>query len=166
MDNEGSEFVVRLPSVHYLAREPDLIPAEEVAILTRVLRVLVVDDNADTADSLALIVELSGHIVRTVRDGLAAVRAADEYRPDVVLLDIGLPGLNGYEVATWIRQQESLKGIVLVAITGYGQGSDRELALKAGFDHHLVKPVDFAKIQTILETAAKSDAATTTERPA
>jgi PAS domain S-box-containing protein len=161
---QGSEFVVRLPLVHYSAPKPGLVPAETVEILTRVLRVLVVDDNADTADSLALIVELSGHAVCTVRDGLAAVRAADEYRPDVVLLDIGLPGLNGYEVATWIRQQERLKGIVLVAITGYGQGSDRELALKAGFDHHLVKPVDFAKIQTILETAAKGCAPITTER--
>ncbi|WP_179197488.1 PAS domain-containing hybrid sensor histidine kinase/response regulator [Caballeronia sordidicola] len=163
---QGSEFVVRLPVVHSPTPKPSLVPRETTGIPAHSLRVLVVDDNADTADSLALIVELSGHTVRTVHDGHAAIRAAEEFRPEVVLLDIGLPGVTGYEVATWMRLQEQLKSVVLVAITGYGQESDRQLALKAGFNHHLVKPVDFSKIETILDMAAKGLSSLTTERHA
>jgi CheY-like chemotaxis protein len=150
----GSEFVVRLPTVLAPAMAPDITPAKNAERALRNLRVLVVDDNADTTDSLALIVELLGHTVFKARDGLAAVREAGVHCPDVVLLDIGLPGLSGYEVARWIRQQPALSGAILVAITGYGQESDRQLALKAGFDHHLVKPVDFGKIEEILADAA------------
>jgi PAS domain S-box-containing protein len=150
----GSEFVVRLPTVPAPNSAPDIAPVKYAEHATRGLRVLVVDDNADTTDSLALIVELLGHTVFTARDGLAAVREAGLNCPDVVLLDIGLPGLSGYEVASWIRQQPTLSGVVLVAITGYGQESDRRLALEAGFDHHLVKPVDFGKIEDILADAA------------
>jgi PAS domain S-box-containing protein len=149
----GSEFVVRLPTVDAPVIAPDA-PAKNAERGTHNLRVLVVDDNADTTDSLALIVELMGHTVFTARDGLAAVREAGANCPDVVLLDIGLPGLSGYEVARWIRQQPIMSGAVLVAITGYGQESDRQLALEAGFDHHLVKPVDFGKIEEILVNAA------------
>lgn len=111
-----------------------------------------VDDNVDTADSLTLLVELLDHDVRTAYDGPTALEIAVEYRPNVALLDIGLPGLNGYEVATRIRRQAGLEGIVLVAITGYGQESDRQLATEAGFDHHLAKPVDFDRVQRILAT--------------
>jgi CheY-like chemotaxis protein len=114
--------------------------------------VLVVDDNVDTADSLTLLVELLDHDVRTAYDGPTALEIAVEYRPNVALLDIGLPGLDGYEVATRIRQQAGLEGIVLVAITGYGQESDRQMATQAGFDQHLVKPVDFDRVQRILAT--------------
>jgi CheY-like chemotaxis protein len=99
---------------------------------------LVVDDNLDTADSLTLLVQLLDHDVRTAYDGPTALEIAVENRPNVALLDIGLPGLNGDEVATRIRWHAGLEEIVLVAITGYGQESDRQLATEAGFDHHLV----------------------------
>ena len=90
------------------------------------------------------------HEVRTAHDGLAAIDAAMEYQPDVVLLDIGLPGLNGYEIAKRIRQAPSLRHVMLVALTGYGQDADRQLALQAGFNHHLVKPARLEQIQQIL----------------
>jgi CheY-like chemotaxis protein len=152
---EGSEFVVRLPVAAEPAApslKPPLLRGRTAGVAPHGLRVLVVDDNVDTADSLTLLVELLNHDVRTAYDGPTALEIAVEYRPNVALLDIGLPGLNGYEVATRIRQQAGLEGIVLVAITGYGQESDRQLAMEAGFDHHLVKPVDFDKVQRLLAT--------------
>ncbi|SOE97189.1 PAS domain S-box-containing protein [Burkholderia sp. D7] len=152
---EGSEFVIRLPVAAEPAApslKPPLLRGRTAGVAPHGLRVLVVDDNVDTADSLTLLVELLDHDVRTAYDGPTALEIAVEYRPNVALLDIGLPGLNGYEVATRIRQQAGLGGIVLVAITGYGQESDRQLATQAGFDHHLVKPVDFDRVQRILAT--------------
>ena len=117
---------------------------------------LVVDDNVDTVTTLQMLVQESGHDVRTAYDGSAAVEAALDYRPDVVLLDIGLPGLNGFEVAKRIRQQPALRDAVLVAMTGYGREADRRRSQEAGFDHHLVKPADFGKVLQILATAAES----------
>lgn len=114
------------------------------------MRVLVVDDNVDTARISALLLKQVGHEVRTAHDGLTALEAAFDYRPDVVLLDIGLPGLDGFEVAKRLRQQSVFENIVLVAMTGYGQEEDRRRSQEAGFDHHLVKPVDFKKVQEIL----------------
>ena len=95
---------------------------------------------------------MSGHEVRLAYDGPSALDVAINYRPDVLLLDIGLPGLDGYEVAQRIRQQAALKSIMLVALTGYGQESDRQRSQNAGFDHHLVKPADFDKIENLLAT--------------
>ncbi len=115
--------------------------------------VLVVDDNVDAAQSLGELLEASGYDVRTAHTGPTAVAAASDYNADVVLLDIGLPELDGYEVAKLIRQQPTHKNTVLVAMTGYGQESDRQKSQKAGFDHHLVKPADFAKVLEILATA-------------
>jgi CheY-like chemotaxis protein len=119
------------------------------------LRVLVVDDNVDTVTTLAMLVQESGHDVRTAFDGSAVLETALDYRPNVVLLDIGLPGLNGFEVARRLRQQPTLKNVVLVAMTGYGQESDRKRSKEAGFDHHLVKPGDFGKVLQILATIAE-----------
>ena len=99
---------------------------------------------------------MSGHEVRLAYDGPSALDVAINYRPDVLLLDIGLPGLDGYEVAQRIRQQAALKGIMLVALTGYGQESDRQRSQNAGFDHHLVKPADFDKIENLLATVRKN----------
>ena len=99
--------------------------------------------------------ERFGHDVRTAYDGLTAVQAAIDYRPDVVLLDIGLPGLNGYEVAKRIRQHPVLKNVELVAMTGYGQETDRQRSQEAGFDHHLVKPARFEQLQQILATVSE-----------
>jgi PAS domain S-box-containing protein len=148
---QGSEFTVRLPVVPPPERQLST-PIEKAHPVRPSLRVLVVDDNVDTVTTLAMLVKESGHDVRTAFDGLAVLEIALDYRPDVVLLDIGLPGLNGYEVARRIRQQPALQHTVLVAMTGYGQDSDRKSSREAGFDHHLVKPGDFAKVLQILAT--------------
>ena len=114
-----------------------------------------VDDNVDAAQSLAMLLEMTGHEVRLAYDGPTAIEAAIEYRPDVVLLDIGLPGLDGYQTAQRIRQQATLKGMVLVALTGYGQDTDRQRSQQAGFDHHLVKPASFDEIEKILQSVSE-----------
>jgi two-component system OmpR family response regulator len=116
-------------------------------------RVLVVDDNRDSAETIAMLVELWGHQVRIVHDGpaaLASLRESPDWLPEVVLLDIGLPGIDGYEVARRLRHEPSVEGILMVAMTGYGQERDRQLSREAGFDHHLVKPVDPAMLQALL----------------
>ena len=153
---QGSEFVVRLPIAPLEPLVPIVAMQSPVPVIVsipptpRSLRVLVVDDNADALLSLAMLLKISGHEVRTAEDGVTALQMSIEHLPDVVLLDIGLPGLNGYEVAKRIRQEATLSHVVLVAITGYGQQSDRSNALKAGFDHHLVKPIDVAKLELVL----------------
>ena len=120
------------------------------------LKVLVVDDNVDAAETLALLLKkVSGHDVRTAYTGPTAVAAAIDFSPRVILLDLGLPELDGFQVAKRIRQLPAHANTVLVAMTGYGQESDRRRALEVGFDHHLVKPTDFVKIQEIMEIASK-----------
>ena len=152
---QGSEFVVRLPVVPPPESQPSSPPTEKAMPTVPSLRVLVVDDNVDTVTTLAMLVQESGHDVRTAFDGSSVLEAALDYRPNVVLLDIGLPGLNGFEVAKQLRQQPTLKNVVLVAMTGYGQESDRKRSKEAGFDHHLVKPGDFGKVLQILATVAE-----------
>ena len=158
----GSEFVVRLPVPPTDAPFPTLPVSETDQPTAGPLRVLVVDDNADTVLSFSMLLKTSGHDVRTAHDGPTAVQVALDYRPDVVLLDIGLPGLNGYEVAKRLRQQPEFKNIVLVALTGYGQDSDRQTSLQAGFNHHLVKPARLAQLQQILATVSVSGMALAT----
>jgi CheY-like chemotaxis protein len=155
---QGSEFVVRLPVVPPPEPQPSLPPTEKAEPTKPSVRVLVVDDNVDTVTTLALLVQESGHDVRTAYDGSAVLEAALDYRPSVVLLDIGLPGLNGFEVAKRLRQQPALQNAVLVAMTGYGRESDRQRSQEAGFDHHLVKPGDFGKVLEILATVSESPA--------
>ena len=152
---QGSEFVIRLPVLKNIAPEPTLTVDEIAKPTGPFLRVLVVDDNRDAAEMLQLLLEESGHHVRLAYDGPAALEAALDYRPNVVLLDIGLPGLDGFEVAKRLRQQPVLQGVVLVAMTGYGQESDMQRSLHAGFDQHLVKPVDFNKVQQLLATVSE-----------
>ena len=149
---QGSEFVVRLPVMpDALPPSPSPSPAHPVAPPSATSRkVLVVDDNVDAGQSLANLLKLFGHDVQIAFDGQSGLEAAQATRPDVVLLDIGLPGLTGLEVAEQIRQQPELDGMVLVALTGYGRDADRQLSHDAGFDHHLVKPADFSEVQTIL----------------
>jgi PAS domain S-box-containing protein len=151
----GSEFVVRLPVVSPPPKQASSPPTESDQPTGPSLRVFVVDDNVDTVTTLALLVTESGHDVRTAYDGTAVLEAALDYRPNVVLLDIGLPGLNGFEVAKQIRQQPALAGTVLVAMTGYGAESDLQRSFAAGFDHHLVKPGDFGKLLQILATVSE-----------
>lgn len=161
----GSEFVVRLPVV--LTPAPPSTPAAIGVTKTTgpSLRILVVDDNVDAAESLADLLRALRHDVRTAHDGPTALTAADEYRPDMVLLDIGLPKMNGHEVAKTLRQRSALKNIVLVAMTGYGQESDREQSKEAGFDHHLVKPADFGKVQSILATVSRKESESADQPP-
>lgn len=113
-------------------------------------RILVVDDNLDSAESLALLLGLQGCEVRTASDGPAAIETALSFQPEVVFLDIGLPGMDGYEVARKMRAEPGLDGILLIAMTGYGREEDIREALEAGFDRHLVKPMDFAEIEALL----------------
>lgn len=113
---------------------------------------MIVEDNKDTADSLGYLLKLSGHEVLVKYEGHTALESAEQFVPDVVLLDIGLPGKTGYEVAETLRGSQKLSKSVLVAITGYGQEEDRQASSHAGFDFHLVKPVDFRNIQEILES--------------
>ena len=113
------------------------------------------DDNVDAAESLAVLLKANGHEVRAVHDGPSALEAAREYHPNLILLDIGLPGMNGFEVAKKVREELELGNVVLVAMTGYGQESDKQRSQEAGFDHHLVKPADFSTVQQILATVSQ-----------
>jgi CheY-like chemotaxis protein len=146
----GSEISVRLP---ILTEKPQARPAHRPAREARALtarRILVVDDNADSAASLALLLKMSGNETATAHDGLAAVAAVEAFRPDVVLLDISLPKLDGHEAARCIRQGPWGKDIVLVALTGWGQDEDRRRSKEAGFDEHMVKPVDYEALMRLL----------------
>ena len=116
-------------------------------------RVLIVDDNRDSAISLALLFKCLGNQVRMAFDGPAAVAEAKDFVPEIVLLDIGMPGMNGYDVARAIRAEPQLKSVVLVAQTGWGQDEDRRKSHEAGFDGHLVKPVDFKEMQAMIARA-------------
>ena len=145
----GSEFELRLP----LADQPLVAPedaSDPVPVQRR--RILIVDDNVDSARSLAMLLELSGHETHTAHDGLAGLEAAERLAPDVVLLDIGLPGLNGYEVCRRIRRTPWGQDMVVVALTGWGQEEDRSRSREAGFTAHLVKPVDLSAITRLLAT--------------
>jgi two-component system CheB/CheR fusion protein len=113
-----------------------------------------VDDNAAAADMLAALLEIMGHEVRVARDGPAALEMTEEYRPEVVLLDIGMPGMDGHEVARHLRGRPGWDGVRLVAVTGYGQEADRSRSRESGFDGHLVKPVEPELLQELLAQPA------------
>jgi CheY-like chemotaxis protein len=152
--NQGSEFVVRLPLLPGSAHpEEARVEKNERNAPSPPRRVLVVDDNTDTAESLAKLLELMGHQVRTAPDGPAALESVRDYRPEVVLLDIGLPGMDGYEVARRLRAERATEAVFLVALTGYGQEEDRRRSREAGFDRHLVKPVDLNTLRQVLVSA-------------
>jgi PAS domain S-box-containing protein len=145
----GSSFEVRLP----VLREPATTAApaaDQPQTSSGTYRILVVDDNQDSADSLAMLMELHGHDVSIAHDGQSALESAEQERPDVVLLDIGLPVLNGHDVCRRIRQQPWGQGMVLIALTGWGQDEDRRRSQEAGFDGHLVKPVDHRRLLALL----------------
>jgi CheY-like chemotaxis protein len=147
----GSEFVVRLPVLKEVPqRSDDSVSAQGIAA-GPARRILVVDDNQDSAMSLSMMLKLMGNETRTGHDGLAAVVAAEEFRPDLILLDIGLPKLNGYDACRRIREQPWSKGMVIVALTGWGQEEDRRRSKEARFDHHLVKPVEAAELNRLLD---------------
>src|SRR6185369_2361664 len=148
-EGQGSEFIVRLP---VLSREevaahhgPDVASESQ-----QQRRVLIVDDNHDSADSLAMLMQITGNNTYMAHDGLEAVEAVEKYRPEVVLLDIGLPGLDGHEVCRRVREQPWGKDIVMIALTGWGQEDDRRRSEEAGFNGHLVKPVDYDMLLELL----------------
>lgn len=153
---QGSEFTVRLPllqEVSHEAQRPET-PRTAPPVQTR-RRVLVVDDNTAAADMLTLVVKMLGNDVRTAYDGQQGVEMAETFSPDVVLMDIGMPRMNGYEAARHLRQQPWARDMVLVALTGWGQEEDKQRARDAGFDHHLVKPAEPAELQRVLNSAAR-----------
>ena len=125
-------------------------PEAEGTVPAQPMRILVVDDNSDSADSLGMLFRLLGHDVRTAHDGLEAIAAADAFRPNAIVLDIGLPKLDGYEVARQIRRLDWGRKTTLIAVTGWGQTEDKERSEEAGFDHHLVKPVDPSALLDLL----------------
>lgn len=151
---KGTEFVIRLPIAESTAAEPqsDGPSPAEVAVESR--RVLVVDDNADAAEALAMLLRLKGHAVECCHDGPSALDAVKTRRPEFVFLDIGMPGMDGLEVARRLRTEPEGSAIVIVAVTGWGQEADRRRTAEAGFDHHLVKPVSAADVHRLLAREA------------
>jgi CheY-like chemotaxis protein len=154
---KGSEFIVRLPTAE--ASVP--LPQQPVASQAKpnsgpIYRILVADDNKDAADSLAMVLRLMGHNVQTALDGVEAVQSAATFRPDLVVLDIGMPKMNGYEAAQYIREQSWGKKTVLIALTGWGQEEDKKRASEAGFQYHLTKPVEPADLEKLLQGLAES----------
>lgn len=150
---QGSEFVIHLPIAPHAFKGQPVVPDSppaEVPVEIPPRRILVVDDNHDQAQSLAMLLRLMGHEVEVAHDGHAAIELAERMVPEMALLDIGLPGINGYAVARRIREQPRLRGMTLVAQTGLGQTDDRLRSQEAGFDHHLVKPLDLDNLQRIL----------------
>jgi PAS domain S-box-containing protein len=144
---KGSEFVVRLPAAKRpAAKQQSKGPAATVGTT----RILVVDDNPDTARSMTRLLRLMGHEVTTAHDGPEAIEAAQAHRPEVILLDIGLPGMDGYEVIKRLRQEAWGQDATIIAVSGYGQEEDRRRTRAVGFDHHLVKPIDFDALKSLL----------------
>ena len=151
----GSEFEVRLP---LLAMSGELPPADDErpagdgrgGPAATVARVVVVEDNVDSAEMLCELLGIAGYHCDTASNGLEGLATIERVRPDVAFVDVGLPGMDGHELARRVRAQRELDSVYLVALTGYGQSSDRRRALDAGFDEHLVKPVDPDKVMTLL----------------
>ncbi|MGH7306472.1 MAG: ATP-binding protein [Candidatus Rokuibacteriota bacterium] len=153
--DKGSTFVIRLPA---LEPSPDL-PAQaenSARVNPPALRVLVVDDNRDAADSLAMLLRTTGNECRTAYDGLEALQVANDFRPDVVLIDIGLPKIDGHEVAQRLRRESWAERVCLIAVTGWSGEADHARSRAAGFDHHLVKPLDTTHLAQLLASVERS----------
>jgi signal transduction histidine kinase len=167
----GSMFTVRLPLLSAEEFTMTVAPTRDSVPTPATtegdgssLRILVVDDNQDSACSMTLLLELQGHEVQVAHAGQTALKMAHDSRPDVILLDIGMPGMNGYEVARQLRAQAAFSDTLLVAVTGYGRASDVKQTESAGFDHHLVKPIDYEKLQSLLAARAHSSGKTSPDR--
>jgi len=147
----GSEFTVSLPLVEALAAAPRERAAPAGPAQAR--RILVVDDNADAAASLAMLLGMTGHRVELANDGISALRLSTSLRPEVVVLDLGMPGMDGYEVARRLRKNPSNEGVLLIAVSGYGAEADRRQSRASGFDHHLTKPIEIEALQRLISQA-------------
>jgi signal transduction histidine kinase/CheY-like chemotaxis protein len=161
---QGSVFTVSLPLVQPLESLPQAAPAPQISPARgpnlgtemKPCRILVADDNKPAAKAISMLLERDGHMVHVAHDGLAALREAEQFLPDIVLLDIGMPHLNGYEVARAIRAAPWGADAYLIAATGWGQEKDRKLAEEAGFDIHLTKPIDFKQLKELVESRVKA----------
>ena len=150
----GSEFEVRLPLVRCgTAPCPSIAQAAARPDSDSQLRILIVNDNRDAAESMASLLRIHGNDVCTAYEGLQALDVAEDYCPEVILLDLGLPGINGFEVAKQMRLSPVLAGTTIVAITGFGTDNDRRLSKDAGFDYHLVKPVELTALSQLLRSS-------------
>ena len=149
-------------TIHYGAGNADNADAARLSSCekrvegTRACRILVVDDNQDGADLMAVLLRLQGHSVEVANDGVSALTSAAAFDPDVVLLDIGLPGMNGYAVARQLRETRNKRPQCLIAMTGYGTDEDRQRTVEAGFDHHIVKPIEPAELNALLARSVAS----------
>ena len=144
---KGSEFLISLPR-DTVSRVPTISSAPLARTSRR--RILIADDNQDAMETLKLLLEMDGHEIHTAPDGEAALALADRTTPEVMLLDLGMPGFSGFEVAARIRERSWGNEVMLIAITGWGQAEDRRRSLEAGFNHHLTKPIEFETLQELL----------------
>jgi CheY-like chemotaxis protein len=147
---KGSEFTVRLPALEDSAARKPRTKADLPRVARQGSRVLVVDDNRDTVRGLAKLLKLLGHDVRMAHDGPSAIEVARSHLPEIILLDIGLPGMDGYQVVKRLRTEEFCKDSLIIAVSGYGQPEDLRRSREAGFDQHLVKPVDYHALMAVL----------------
>jgi CheY-like chemotaxis protein len=147
----GSEFIVRLPQLVTVHAQAQAAGSSQGRYMATKLKLLLVDDNVDSARTLAMLLELSGHEVEVAHSGPAALEKVADYQPACVFLDIGMPDMNGYEVARRLRSEPRFDGVHLVALTGYGREYDKQQAEAAGFDQYLIKPVAYEKLQALLE---------------
>ncbi len=147
--NVGSVFVIKIPVIECDATSP-AINAMGIEANPKSLRIMVVDDNVDAAQSLSLLLQFGGHTLFVAHDGHEAIKIARGYKPHIAFLDIGMPGMDGYETASAIRKIEGLEGIILVALTGWGAEEDKNRSREAGFNNHLVKPAQFEAIESLL----------------
>jgi CheY-like chemotaxis protein len=153
---KGSEFMVTLPMQAAPAHVTQSTPPPSANVESSSLRILVVDDNVDSTQGLALWLESAGHQVHLAYAGDTGLEMALANRPDAILLDIGLPGLNGYDVAQRLREREDFKAVPLIAMTGFSGKGDRQWAMQVGFDHYLVKPIDYEILVDVLTALTKS----------
>jgi CheY-like chemotaxis protein len=153
----GSEFVVEVPAVAAESEPKGSATTLDGHAQTVKRRILVVDDNADSAESLAMLLKIQGNDTQVANDGLEALEKGPAYKPDVVLLDIGMPGMNGYDACQAIRAASWGEEVLLIAMTGWGQDEDRRRSAEAGFDYHLVKPVDHTQLLELLASESANN---------
>jgi CheY-like chemotaxis protein len=154
----GSAFTVRLPVLVVPESERSERQAQSERPASKRRRVLVADDNLDAAESLTMLLTMMGHEVRAAHDGVQAVDQAEKFRPDLIFMDVGMPKLDGLEAVTQIRRKDWGAGPVIVALTGWGQETDRKRSKEAGCDEHLVKPLDFDRLSVLLADLAAAPA--------
>ena len=147
--NKGAQFTIRLPLERKLSPAMPELPANAVACNGK-RSILVIEDNQDTAESICLLLRLDGHDVKTAMTAISGLETARDFHPEIILCDIGLPGMDGYQIAHAIRQDDALSSAYVIAMTGYGREKDRRQALDSGFNLHLTKPIDYDNLRRTL----------------